>query len=207
MARPPLIPPRHGEVFVPFPTPIVPLRNVRSTIIVASVANVKAAGLFTDYASHVAKEHHEALFDAHVGGWTPLNAAMAHYAACDTLGLSELSQREFGRKTVERIGRTMVGTGIRMARQAGIDPWTFFGQLHRFWSRGYDGGGIAVYKLGPKDAQIQLVEFSLCASPFFRCALFGWFSSFTEMFCARLFMREERATEGPSSMTVRAQWV
>ena len=31
-----------------------------------------------------------------------------------------------------------------VAKEAGVSPWTIFPQFQRFWSRGYDGNGVAL---------------------------------------------------------------
>jgi hypothetical protein len=195
------------ETVLAFPKRVDPLANVRSTILIASLNNIKSAGHYDTYIRHLPGEHRRELLEQVVGTWTPVEAALAHYTACDALGLSEHTATAFGRQTVERIGTSLVGTGIRMAKQAGATPWTFCPHVQRFWARGYDGGGIAVYKLGPKDARFDLIQFSLCASAFYRSALGGWLGGLLQLFCTTLYLHEMRAPRGRDSASYRAQWV
>jgi hypothetical protein len=183
------------------------MRHVRSTIVIAGLDNVKLVGRLDDYRKHLPSKHQAALLEATAASWIPLDAALAHYRACDALHLPASEQIAFGRRTLERVGETMVGTAIRMAKRAGATPWLFFPQLQRFWMRGYDGGGVAAYKVGPKDARLDLVSFALCEVPFYRRALAGWVEGIIALFCTRVFVRERSAPDGPHSMSLRAQWV
>jgi hypothetical protein len=204
VGRPP--PPAGAEVTLELPARIDPLRNVRSTVIIASVDNVKTMGRFDEYKRHVPPQHHATLFESVAGLWVPIDAAAAHYRACDALRLTAAEQMVMGRRSLERVGQTMVGTAFRLARTAGATPWIFFPHMQRFWLRAYDGGGIATYKVGPKDARLDLVGFSLCEVPFYRRALCGWVEGIVALFCARVFVKERPAPDGPHSMSIRAQW-
>lgn len=200
-------PPAASEMVLALPEPIERLRNVRSTILVASVGNIRASGYFDEYVRHVPEQHRAPLFETIAGMWVPLESALAHYAACDALNLPESSQVEFGKRSVERVGQSMVGTAIRMAKQVGATPWTFIPHIQRFWARGYDGGGLAAYKLGPKEGRLDLVECALCESAFFRRALRGWVTHMILLFCSTVYVHETAAPAGVQSMSMRAQWV
>ncbi|HEX8794315.1 MAG TPA: hypothetical protein VF765_25400 [Polyangiaceae bacterium] len=200
-------PPAASETVLALPERIEPLRNVRSTILVASVGNIRASGYFDDYARRIPEHHRAPLFETIAGLWVPVDSALAHYAACDALNLPESSQVDFGKRSVERVGQSMVGTAIRMAKQVGATPWTFIPHIQRFWARGYDGGGLAAYKLGPKDARLDLVQCDLCESPFFRRALRGWVTHLILLFCSTVYVHEMTGPDGVRSMSMRAQWV
>jgi hypothetical protein len=205
--RPSLRALRSVEAVLALPGAIEPVRSVRSTILVASVDNLRATGRFDAYLPHLPARFHGSLLEGAAGRWVPVEIAAAHYAACDELGLDDEEQVEMGRRMVKRIGATIVGTALRMAQQVGASPWTLFPHGQRFWRRGYDGGAMAIYKLGPKEARIDLVGASLLESPFYRRAFMGWCESLTGLFCQKLYMHAKSGPEGPHSVTFRAQWV
>jgi hypothetical protein len=111
------------------------------------------------------------------------------------------------RRAMERVGGTLLGTSISVAREAGATPWTVLARMQQFWRRGYDGGGVAILKLGPKEARVDVAEFSLCTSAFYRCAFTGWLSGLVEMFCSKVYAKDRGSPHGPSSISVRLQWV
>jgi hypothetical protein len=79
-------------------------------------------------------------------------------------------------------------------------------QFQRFLDRGYDGGGIRVMRLGPKDARLDLVQCAIAESPYFRYALRGVVAAVLQMFCGRVYVQEHQGARAPASMSLRAQW-
>jgi len=59
----------------------------------------------------------------------------------------------------------MLGHVVRMAKAAGVTPGTVLPQYGRLFERGMQGGGIAVFKLGPKEVRIELVQCELFDIP------------------------------------------
>jgi hypothetical protein len=200
-------PPQGAEVLLPLPDRILPVTHVRSTVLLASIEGVRQSGRFDAYRRLVPAQHHQALFESVAGAWLPVEAGRAHYLACDKLGVSPSEQVQMGHRTAERAGESMVGTVMRLAKQAGATPVLYFTQLQRLWARAYDGGGIAVYKTGPKDARLDVVSFSLCESPFYRNALRGWVQGLAALFSTRVYLREAPQPAGSNSVSYIAQWV
>jgi hypothetical protein len=178
---------------------------MRSTLLLGSIGALRAAGHFDSYAAALAEEHREELLHAVAGTWIPVEIARSHYKACESLGLSPEGEAELGRAVFERTGDTMFGTMVRLAKGAGATPWTVFPQLQRFWERGYDGGGIRVLKLGPKEARIEVTQCGLTESRYFRNALRGLFGSVVQLFCGRAYVHELPGRQ-TASMSVKAQW-
>src|SRR5262249_6188680 len=145
---------------------------------------------FEAYSAALPDEHRATLLGMVAGRWVPAAAAAAHYAACGSLGLSPEEQIRRGRSGIASVGESMVGTAIRMARGAGATPWTFFPHVNRMWRRGYDGGGCAVYRVGPKDARLDLVGFLLCTIPYYRRSFFGWTWQLLQLFAPTLVLTE-----------------
>jgi hypothetical protein len=199
-------PPRNCEVLLPFPERVVPLSRVRSTIVLASMSDIKTDGFYDDYVKRLAPGHKDALLDLVAGMWMPAELAAAHYSACDALHFTAADQTLRGRRAADRVGGSIFGTAIRAAREAGATPWTIFAQLPRFWSRAYDGGGLAVYRTGPKDARIDLLEIALCDIPYYRRALAGWMAGTLDLFCERLYFHDTPARAGPGTARFVAQW-
>lgn len=193
------------EVVLPLPAPVRWARSLRSTLVMASIESVRKRGRFDDYERALASEHREAILHAVAATWIPLDAAKAHYAACDSLGLSPEQQMMAGRSTFDGAKNTLMGTAIGLARGAGVTPWHVMPMLQRVWERGCDGGGVMVVRAGPKDAHIDLVQCELLASPYFRNGLRGVVAGIMELFCTRAYVTERRASSA-SSVYYRAQW-
>jgi hypothetical protein len=186
------------------PPPHRPVTRARSTVLVASRAAIAAAGYGARYESALDRSASHALDEAVAGTWLPVEVAEAHYRACDSLGLGANAVATLGKATSDRIQGTLYGTFIRVFQEAGGSPWNVFPQWQRFWDRGYDGGALRITKLGPKDARVDVIGCSLCASPYFRHALRGLSAGFVEVFSRRAYAQEVAfARDGVS---YRYQW-
>lgn len=193
------------EVILALPARIAPIRHVRSTVILASIASVRNRGEQGAYERALAAEHKETLLTAVAGTWIALPTALAHYAACDALGLTPDQQVHAGRSTFDGSRGTILGTAVRMARGAGVTPWVALPMMQRFWNRGCDGGGIGVTRAGPKDAHLSVVQCPLLASPYFRHGLRGLCAAMLDLFCTRTFV-SERPQHDALTVRYRVQW-
>jgi hypothetical protein len=142
-----------------------------------------------------------------VGSWLPIEVAIAHYQACDSLGLSPNEQVEMGRDVSKNLERTLLGTAVRVARQAGVTVWTPLSQLHRLWDRMFIGGGAAVFKVGPKEARVEVVGCSLAPIPYFRNGLRGVVLGIGSAFTEKLYVTEIAHQRTPDTLVMRGAWV
>jgi hypothetical protein len=178
------------EVVLSMPTPLVAARHIRSTVLLSSVAAIRSAGLGEAYMSALDPKHRSFIEGSVVGMWVPMDTAMAHYRACDSLGMSNDTAASLGRSVFDRTAGTLLGTVVKLSKASGVNPWTILPLFQRFWQRGFDGGGIAVYKLGPKDAQIDAVAIAVNDVRYFRHALRGLVMGVLDMFSAKTYVRE-----------------
>lgn len=196
-----------AEVILALPERFEVIANVRSTLLIASVASITAAGYADAYFAALPTQFHATLRDAVAGVWMPVEVAMAHYSACSAIGLPREALARIGRTVGEKTQGTLLGTAVRMAREAGVTPWTVLPQFQRFWNRAYDGGGIAVYKLGPKEARLEVYKAPPLDTTYYRTALGGLAAGVIELFCTRAYVHERPGARAPASAVFRAQWV
>jgi hypothetical protein len=199
--------PREGTVIVPFPSPLSSLRCVKSTLLMASAAALRESGHFDDYHAHLEPEFDEALLGAIAATWVPERAARAHYRACDALGLSQAEQMLLGQRTGSGLKQHLTHIAGLVSRSAGVTPWWLFEQFNRFWARTFDGGGVSVIKLGPKEAEVIYARCSLLESPYFRSALRGVAVGLLGAVAQRSFMSELPAAANVDEVRYRFSWV
>ena len=196
------------EVILPFPVAraqIEPATHYRSTWIVSSVQSLRSAGHFDRYAALLPPAMKSEILDAVAGVWMPMPVAHAHYAACDALGLSTDEQLAMGASVGERAQGNVLSTVVRAARGAGVTPWTIMVQFQRLYARGVDGGSVAVYKLGPKDARTEFVGCELFDIDYFRHAYRGVFHGIMSLFCKKAYIHEA-TKRGRGEVTFHVQW-
>jgi hypothetical protein len=194
-----------GELLLPFPANAAPVRHARSTILLGSIAGLRKAGHLEAYSSALSSAHREVLLQAVAGTWIPIDAALAHYRACAALGLTADAEVELGTSTFAQAG-SIFGTIMRLGKGAGVTPWSILPQFQRFWDRGYDGGGLRVLRLGPKEARMDLIQCPLADIRYYRNACRGLVVTILQLFCQRLYAQEIPSMRSQGSMALRAQW-
>jgi hypothetical protein len=193
------------EVILPFPARIEPVREVRTTVIVTSIAVLRSTGHFDQYAESLPPEVRDVIVHSVAGAWIPIDLALVHYGACDALGLQPDEIAALGRTVFDKVGGTLLGTMFRMAREVGASPWTVLPHLQRFWDRAYRGGGLCITKTGPKEARGEVQQARICDSIYYRNALRGLLSGVLELFCQKAYVTITRDRR-PAGATFRMQW-
>lgn len=195
------------EIVLPFPEPIPVLKHVRSTLLIGGVDSLRAAGLAESYTAVAPPDVQSAIAAAVAGMWLPLDLAIAHYRACDALGLSNDSAIQLGRETFARTKGLLLGAATGLARGTGVTPWTLIPHLQRFWMRGNDGGGVRAVKKGPKEVEVHIAGCPLVASRYYRAAFRGLFGELLELVCDKAYVHERAFGDPANSTGMRAQWV
>lgn len=196
------------EVIVPFEPArelVAPATAYRSTWLLSSLQALRDRGHIDNYFNALPTEHHETIRSMVAGVWTPLETARAHYLACEALQLGVQEQVALGRAVSDKAQGTMLGHVVRMAKAAGVTPWTVLPQYGRLFQRGVDGGGIAVFKLGPKEVRIEIVQCELFDIPYFRTAFRGVLQGIAGLFCRTSFIHDVPTSE-QGSAAYRFQW-
>jgi hypothetical protein len=197
------------RIVVPFkgPRETIPVAtSVKSTLLTASIEAVKKAGRFDEYAGRAPAPVREAIEFGVAGLWLPMEIAVGHYAAVDSLGFTEHDVVENGRSVGGRLNNTFLGVVIKLAGSAGTTPWLPIAQTGKLFERVFKGAGLQVERLGPKEARIDIVGLPLLASTYFRGALRGQILAGCEPFCKRAYVRDiDRPTGHTGSF--RVSWV
>ena len=195
-----------GEVILAYPARVTPVRSVRSTLLLAVRSTLQENGLYDAYCDAIPPVHRVLILQTVAGVWIPIDAAMVHYRALDSLLLSTEAQMRLGGATFERIRGTLLGTMIRFANDAGVTPWTLLPQLQRFWNRAFDGGGLQIVKVGPKEALARCIQAEMSDSPYFRNALRGLLKAAVGLFSAQAYVQELAGMREQGSAALRVQW-
>lgn len=183
------------------------MRHQRSTLVQSGIGSLREAGLYEAYVAAVRREVREEIEQAVAGMWIPIETAIAHYLACDSLGLSAESAGRLGRSTFDRSKGLLLGAAVGLARGAGVTPWTLAPHLQRFWLRGFDGGGVQAVELGPKEMRLDVVASPILQSAYFRSALRGLATALFELVSRKVYVHAEAGREASTAIALRVQWV
>jgi hypothetical protein len=199
------------EVLVAFPDGVsrerVPVAtSFRSTWLSSSLRALKERGLMDRYLAALPQEHHEAVLTTVAGVWLPTAVATAHYQACDALGLPEAEQIAIGAEVGRHAQGSVLGTAVRLARDAGVTPWTILTRFPQVWGRIWQGGGVAIYRLGPKDARVEIAGWPCARIPYLRIAMQGVVGGLIELFCRKAYVTPLSRLCGLNTLAYRISW-
>ena len=198
------------EVFLDFPRPRAELTDAthfRSTWLTVSQAALRERGYGDAYLAHLDPAYKEQLLAVVAGVWLPMDVARAHYTACDALALPTEELVEIGAGATRRANATALSFAVRLARETGVTPWTILAQVQRIWDRTSKGGGVAVFKLGPKEARIEVVGYPLAYLRYNRITFRGIVGAVVELFCQKAYVREIARACDARSLAFRLSWV
>jgi len=169
---------------------VAPVTHVRSTLVAASILSLKSRGHLDAYLRNLPAPLHDTILSTVAGMWLPLEIGVAHYRAADALGLSVEEQLAVGSGVADRIQKSLLGTLARVAKGAGVTPWTALEYSPKLWSRVLQGGSVALYRLGPKEARVECHGApDLAALAYFRNGFRGIFLGSGALFCRKLYVQ------------------
>jgi hypothetical protein len=195
------------EALVPFEKmAVTPVTAVRSTLLTASLDAVTDMGLRPEYFLLLPMELHDTMEGLVVGEWLPISTAAAHYAAIDQLGISDEVTYRNGRRVADRIQHGYAGTVIR-AMGAGVTPFAALERTPNFWSRVIEGGGVAVFATGPKDARLEFHGFPLAKFAYVRHAFRGMIESTVELVARKVYAKTSWPAGDRDTVAYDISWV
>lgn len=178
---------------------------VRSTLICASIQSLRQRGMYEAYQRELTPEQREEVQALTAGLWLPVDRAVWHYSACDRLPLEKSLRVEIGGDVASRIQQSLVSVIVRLTREGGMTPWSVLTNAQKILFRSWQGGGIRVTKLGPKDALLEWAEQPCARSLHFRLGFTGVLKSLCELYSRRTYATEEPQAI-PTTVAVRLAW-
>ena len=201
--------PFEEEVVVPFPVAreLVPMgTEFRSTWLNGSIEVLKTHGAFERYLENLPKELHEPILRSIAGTWLPAHIAVAHYRAIDALGVSTPERIAWGKEITRHLRKTIFSIGFHAARDVGVTPWAILKLFPVSFTREWRGGAAAVFKVGPKDARVEIAGFPISSIPHCRTGLRGVIGGMCELVCTKVYVNEIRDLCTESTLGYRVAW-
>ncbi len=196
-------------VFLDFPVPrqrLATATQFRTTWLASSLAAIRKRNLMERYRAALDPRYYEIILETVAGQWAPIEVALAHYDACDHLGLTSVELVTIGREVSERVHGSMLATVVKLAKQSGVTPWSAMSQFNRLWEKIFDGGGVCVYQSGHKDAVIEIAGWPLANKRYVRGSMPGVVEGMLTLFCRRAFVRFLPRESDDLTAVLRAQW-
>lgn len=173
----------------------------------ASQATLRDAGLFERYVTHLPADYREEIVQLGAPAWLPLELGLAHYQACQELGLREAQVVEMAQRVSMHREGSFLGVALNLARGSGISPLTVFKQGPRLWSRAFMGGAIGGTQLGPKELRLDVVGWPCARIPYCRYALRGICLGLAKLLSREAYARSVPAPSGTENLSLLLSWV
>jgi hypothetical protein len=197
-------------VHLAFPAPTkeqVPLATrFRSTWLTSSLRALKDRGRLDEYFSYLPPQHHEVVKNSVAGSWLAVDVAIAHYDACDRIGFAQLELMAIGREVHQHAQASVLSMAVKLAAGAGATPWTQFAQYNRLWERVWIGGGVGVFKTGPKEARMEIVGWPCARSNYIVHAMRGVVVGMIEMFATKGYVKDLPRYCSGTTLGYRCAW-
>jgi hypothetical protein len=198
-----------SDAIAPFTTAkehVRPTTMFRSTWLTSSLRALRDRKLEKAYFAKLPAKYHASVANSVAGVWLPLEVAEAHYAACDALQLPLSDILEIG-KTVTRFAhKTSYSFALRLVTDVGVTPWACFAIQRRLWNQVWVGGDVATFKLGPKEARVEVAGWPCARFAYCRIAIRGVLIGQTELFCTKAYAYEIPSQCTPTSLAYRVAW-
>lgn len=185
-----------------------PVERVRGTVFSSSLQMVREEGLYETYLDALPAEHHAAISSLIPTEWLSVDLAYAHYQALDVLGLPREKIVAIGRSVGDRVQGSYIGTLVRGARTLGtITPFTVLERVDTLFARVMDGGEVACFQTGEKDARIDFAGLPLAELEYFREGMNGIITAGVELTARKVFVETRPGLYGPHSVSYRISFV
>jgi hypothetical protein len=166
-----------GELLVEHVSPRGPVATaVRGTLVVSAIEGLRAQGALESLIAELPPTLRDELLATSALRWVPMQQLVELCLAVDRLRLTDRQLADIGGAAASSIAATVLST---ILRTAGASPWTIVGNLDRLWDRFYEGGGITVMRMGPKDVFIELTGMPHGVTRYCRATTQAFFQALT----------------------------
>lgn len=183
-----------------------PATAFRSTWLASSLRALRERGLLDRYFAALPTRFADDIRTSIAGAWLPVDVAVAHYAACDSLRLPTFEQFAIGAEVMRFAQKTVFAFAFRVATEAGITPWSAFKAQSRMWQSVWRGGDVGVVSLGPKEARVEVVGWPCARFAYCRIAMRGLLTAQTQLFCRKAYVIDIAALCTESTLGYRVSW-
>lgn len=164
------------EILVPLPASFSLATDVRGTVLGTSLQAVRDRKLEERYFQLLPNAHHDGIRNLVMQSWIPMDLAMAHYRVMNELIRDPAEVRAIGRTVSDRVQKSYVMTLVQGLKASGVvHPGRILQRMPSVYERMSRGGACAVWRLGPKDARVELHGMPLAVIPYYRLGVEGIF--------------------------------
>ncbi|HEY6876620.1 MAG TPA: hypothetical protein VI299_01325 [Polyangiales bacterium] len=196
------------KVLVRHAAAITEATAIRSTVVQSSLTSLRTRGHYDAWCALVDPKHRDMLVESIGPSWIPMEAAHAHYAACEALRLTQSEQLAIGEAVGDRIQGSFLATLMKSVRAAGFNPLSLFAHADRIHARLFQGSSVQVTQTGPKDIDLEIAGVPLCRYPYFRLGYTGAIhAGFMVVGAPKSHVKQQSYNATHNTFVIHAAWV
>jgi len=202
--------PFREEILIPFPASLAvepTTTHCRGMLLTASFNAVKSHGHLERYLAALPPQYLTPITTAIASERISMDVVLAHYRACETLGLSVEETLTIGGAVVMNLQRTFIGGVLKKATvEAGVSPLFGLQKFASVYYRTMKGGGGRIVRIGPKDVRMEFVGQPLSSVRYFRISYRGFIQAGCAFFARRAVVAELATYLSPTTCAYRVAW-
>jgi hypothetical protein len=197
-----------AEVFLPFRnSPVAPISEVRSTLIMAGILAVRAQGLFGAYSESLSSGVREQIAGLAGGIWVPVEIAVAHYSAMDRLGIGHSVIEALGADVAARTWKHILAPVFARSKRLGPKPWASLSYAQDTAQLNWRGGDVRIFKEGPTQALYEWAGQPCADIPYFVTSFGSFMRELMKLFSSRAYHHVVPERCSPTTIALRLSWV
>ncbi len=180
---------------------------VRGSLIVASLDSLRHFQHYDRYLEALAPMWREQVVFCLASSWAPVELAMAHYAAHESLQLGPAELTAMGEFVSERAAGTFLGAVLRNSRANDLvgSAWTPLQEFGRICERILQGGHVRVCPRSDNDALLEIRGVPMLRFEAFRQTVLALTRKVAGAFARRTFVRA-LARIGSEQVQIQVRW-
>jgi hypothetical protein len=196
------------QILIAHTEPVARVSSVRSTLLQGSLQAIREFGLYERWSAQLGEAERALIVDSIAPTWLPIEVALAHYEACDRMGVDEAQQAQIGAAVGARVQGTLLGTAGKLARNVGVTPDVAARCFSPLWARLFQGGSLQIEQAGPKDLMLEFRQSVLPRCPYYRGTLCGNVRSSAQLLGVKVAYSKQLAYDaGKDRLQIKLSWV
>jgi len=186
---------------------VPPVKRIRSQWIASSLRAVRERSLMDKYLAKLPPERHLAIRSTPVHEWLPAETVVAHYAALDALALPTEDILNIGSSVVLHGHGKAIEVALKVIPTSVFNVFSVLGRADRLWDRAFDGGAPFVFRLGPKEARIDVVGLPFSHLHYPRVAIRGVITGVMRLLVKTVYVNDVTTFSTGNTLSYAVSWV
>lgn len=179
---------------------------MRGTILVSTWRWLRERGHEARYQAALPPGSRDAILAATAIDWVPMESALAHYDAIESMGLGHEATIDLGADVSRAINGVFLTTVARLAGSLGATPITPLSRASKIYARNFRGGAVAMYRVAETETRLDVRGVPMARSKVHRDTIEGSLLDGCRPFAAGTKVSEIVSMRSDTTYGFRIRW-